>query len=530
MLPKDKIFHSNDREAIWQRFCGFLDLSVQEFMEIQEQLLHDEIEIVANTPLGKKILRGTKPEGLAEFRAIVPLTSYQDYAAYIGDCQGDALCGKPFYWAHTSGAGGSFKWAPYFLRNDEVASKNIVAAFILAAANQKGEINIRPGVRGFINFPPRPYVSGWAAYNTVQRISAVVIPPLEMAEKMEFQERTQVGLKMVMVSGMEVICCMSSILVKVGESMSEQTQRMKFSPFMLRPQVLMRLIRARLKAKREKHPMLPRDLWRLKAVVAWGVDTAAYKERIAYYWGKLPYELYVATEVGIIAVQAWNKKAMTLLPDSAFYEFIPEDEWLKSQDDPRYQPATVLLNELEAGKRYELVISDFYGMPFLRYRLGDLIKIVALKDKEIGINLPQFVFDSRADDLISIAGFPWFNERIVWQAIVNTGIKCNDWTLRKEWDRDNPVLHLYIELKEERTSQEVEQLVHQQLKAVDSNYADLEKMLEIQPLRVTLLPVGTFQRYYDEKRKAGYDLARLRPKHMNPADSAIQDIIRLSSH
>lgn len=109
MLPKDKIFHSNDREAIWGRFCGFLDLSVEESMEIQERLLHEEIELTADTPPGKRILGRTKPESLAEFRETVPLTAYKDYAPYIGDCQEYALFDKPFYWAHTSGAGGSFK-------------------------------------------------------------------------------------------------------------------------------------------------------------------------------------------------------------------------------------------------------------------------------------------------------------------------------------------------------------------------------------------------------------------------------------
>ena len=77
-----------------------------------------------------------------------------------------------------------------------------------------------------------------------------------------------------------------------------------------------------------------------------------------------------------------------LTPDSAFYEFIPEEEWLKNQGNPDYEPGTVLLNELEAGKRYELVISNFYGMPFFRYRIGDMFKITALREEETGINLP----------------------------------------------------------------------------------------------------------------------------------------------
>ena len=105
-----------------------------------------------------------------------------------------------------------------------------------------------------------------------------------------------------------------------------------------------------------------------------------------------------------IAMQGWNKKGMTFVPYSNFYEFIPEEEWLKSKDDKGYQPSTVLLDAVEEGKTYEIVITNFHGGPFFRYRLGDLIKICSLKDEETGVNLPQMIFQSRTDDIINIAG------------------------------------------------------------------------------------------------------------------------------
>jgi hypothetical protein len=161
--------------------------------------------------------------------------------------------------------------------------------------------------------------------------------------------------------------------------------------------------------------------------------------------------------------------------------------------------------------------------------MGDLIKVVSLEDNETGVKLPQIVFDCRGDDMISIAGFPWFNEKFIWHVLVNTGIKYNDWTLRKEWEKDEPVLHLYIELKEIKTAQEVKESVEHHLKVGDSNFADLGKMLDVHPLKVTLLSEGTFQRYYDEKVEAGYDLARLKPKHMNVSDDVIQELMKLST-
>jgi hypothetical protein len=74
----------------------------------------------------------------------------------------------------------------------------------------------------------------------------------------------------------------------------------------------------------------------------------------------------------------------------------------------------------------------------------------------------------------------------------------------------------------------IRQSVHENLKALNPFYADLESMLEVKPLEVTLLPKGTFQAYFLEKQAAGADLAHLKPRHMNPSDEIISDLLRLS--
>ena len=115
MLAEDEILRSGDKDKIWQKYCGFLDLSLEEFMEIQKHLLLDEIEMVTQSPLGKKIMKGANPRSVEEFRQLVPLTTYDDYAPYLGNCQEDALAKKPVIWGHTSGKTGFFKWVPYTL-------------------------------------------------------------------------------------------------------------------------------------------------------------------------------------------------------------------------------------------------------------------------------------------------------------------------------------------------------------------------------------------------------------------------------
>ena len=94
---------------------------------------------------------------------------------------------------------------------------------------------------------------------------------------------------------------------------------------------------------------------------------------------------------------------MTMLPHSNFLEFIPIEEHLKGKADKDYSPKTVLFRDLKPGV-YELVFTNLLGGVFTRYRVGDLIEVISLRDKEIGIELPQIQFYSRADNLLDLGG------------------------------------------------------------------------------------------------------------------------------
>ncbi|MBN2187687.1 MAG: GH3 auxin-responsive promoter family protein, partial [Dehalococcoidia bacterium] len=87
------------------------------------------------------------------------------------------------------------------------------------------------------------------------------------------------------------------------------------------------------------------------------------------------------------------------------------------------------------------------------------------------------------------------------------------------------VVRLYIELREEIGVTELEKLIHEQLASLNRDYSDLESMLGIQPLRVTLVPAGTFQRYYEERKRDGVALAHMKPPHMNASDAIIEDLL-----
>ncbi|HUT21041.1 MAG TPA: GH3 auxin-responsive promoter family protein, partial [Anaerolineae bacterium] len=291
-----------------------------------------------------------------------------------------------------------------------------------------------------------------------------------------------------------------------------------------------RLAKGLIRSKLAGRPLLPKDLWSVKAVAAGGTDMDIFRDRIEHYWGRAPLEGYACTELGLTSFTTWNT-SLTFVPDMSFWEFIPEKEHLKSRQDPAYQPRTLLLDQVRPGEIYEIVGTSFHGGAFVRYRVGDLIKITALRDEEHGIDIPQMVFHSRADDIIDLSGFTRLTERSIAWALENAKIAYSDWTARKDVGEAGPRVHLYIERTdhEHRDAQAIGQAVHERLKDLEPEYRDWTKLLGGVPPSVTLLSPGTFERYMAERQAEGADLAQLKPVRMKPSDKVIGDLLRMGA-
>lgn len=524
-----QLLRQGRKSQIWTKYCGFLDLNPTEFMSIQERLLLEQIELISKTDVGKKFLGDRLPASASEFIRVVPLTRYEDYEETFDQQRTNLKYQGAYLWAHTSGRSGRFKWIPYtrdaYLRLGE----RILSGIILASARERGDVRLREGDVLVYNTPPRPYISGVILRALGEQFPLRFVPPLEETEEMDFQERIEKGFEIGLETGIDILGSISVVLVKMGERFTEGARTIKLDRRMMRPKVLYRLVRGYLRSRLQGRPLLPKDLWTIKALYCGGMDTVIYREQIAYYWGVIPFEQYGSTEEGPIATQAWNKKGMTFFPDACFLEFIPEEEWLRNRSDSEYEPKTVTLDRVESNKKYEIVITSFYGKPLMRYRTSDIVMFTDLQDKEIGINLPQMAFVARSEDLIDLAGFSGLiDEKMVWQSIIKTKIEYNEWAIRKEVEDGQPVLHLYIETKNLMNPEEVRKRVHESLKEMNPFYADYEGFIQKKTLEVTVLAAGTFSAYQVEKASSGADLAHLKPAHMNASDEVIDQLIRLS--
>ncbi len=518
----------SEYDRFWQRYCGFLDLSLDHFMAIQHALLAQQLKEVAEFPVMRKIMGDSLPSTVEGFRRSAPLTTYEDYLPELELDDASKLPAKPYVWAHTSGPHG-FKKVPYTLSFYNRMLDNLMAVFILACSRKKGQSSLTEDDRVLYNVAPSPYLSGILARGASERFNLRPVIQPDAHDDMDFKDKVAKGFEVSLKTGVDILIAMTSVLVKMGNDFSRRSRNGRMSKHTLHPAVLYSYARALVQSKMEKRPILPKDLWSVKAIISWGMDTDIYREQVHQYWGRYPYEFHACTEAGIMAMQSWTKKHLTFVPDSNFFEFIPEVERLKSKADSSYCPRTLLLSEVKPGELYELVITSFYQMPFVRYRLGHLVRITALQDDEAGIRLPQMVFEGRADDLIDIAGFTRIGEKEVSRALVHAGLGFSEWSIRKETRQGKPVLHLYMELDSGYNAEEVAAVMHQSLRSADAFYADLDRMMGIRPLEVTLLRPGTFRDYYDRKRIAGEELARRKPPRMNAPDDIIEELVRLGS-
>jgi hypothetical protein len=521
------------KEELWQMCCGFLDLSLEQFMTVQKRLLLEQIGLLKNSELGRRVMRGAMPETVEEFREQLPLTTYDDYLPELVQMREDVLPAKPALWVHTVGRAGeyNFKWVPLperFLNEFERVAGGVG---LLASCSSEGDFPLIEHLKSLPTIGARDYGSGVVGYLMQEALGCDFFPSTCDTHGMTFQERMKAGLEEALCRGLDALGGLPSVLVYVGEMFNQGGISIDSHFLLSHPTACIRFVKGLIKSRLAGRPLLPKDLWSLKAIVGGGMDSAIFGKKVEELWGRTLLETYGGTEGGVYATQTWDHQSMTFVANLNFFEFIPEREWFKWQLDHSYRPKTILMDEVKAGEKYEMVITNFHGGIMTRYRLGDIVRITSLRNEKLGIEIPQMVFHSRADDLIDIASLGRVTERVVGEALQNTDISYVDWVARKEIIDDKPVLHFYLELREGYIASEesLATAIFAQFKKLDRKYrcnfyrliGDMEVVLNLKPVKVTLLPQGAFSSYISQQRAEGIALGNPRPPYVNPSDEVL---------
>ena len=173
---------------------------------------------------------------------------------------------------------------------------------------------------------------------------------------------------------------------------------------------------------------------------------------------------------------------MYFFPDTAFYEFITEADMLRNYQDPSFTPRTYLMDEVQPGEKYELVLTILKGGAFARYRCGDVYRCVGLENKEDETRIPRFEYVDRVPWIIDLAGFTRISENGIRSVIKLSGLPICSWVAAKEYnDQNRPYLHLYVEIEKDALAKQAMSPVYWE-EIIRRFEADgVEAMIEVGP-------------------------------------------------
>ena len=507
------------QEEIWQEYCGFLDLKIDEYMQIQNRLMEEQISLWSRCALGQRFLQGKQIHSIEEFRRLVPLTTYEDYADVLLPKQGNMLPDDPIIWIQTTWEGGRhpIKVAPYTKSMLDTYRNNVLACMILSTTETKGQFDIKVRDTFLYGLAPLPYATGLFPLALNDEIDIEFLPPVKEAVQMSFGERNKKGFKLGLSKGIDFFFGLGSVAYFVSQSLTELSKSGGKSGGLSGCSIpmLMRLAKAKYRCSKENREMLPKDLFNLKGFMVAGTDNNSYKDDLERLWGVRPMELFAGTEPSCIGTETWTRDGMYFFPDTCFYEFIPEMEMERSLMDPDYQPKTYLMNEVIPGEKYELVITVLKGGAFARYRVGDVYQCVGLENPVDGTRIPRFHYIDRVPTIIDIAGFTRISENSIQNVISLSGLQIVDWVAAKEYNHEKrPLLHLYVEIEAQSLASLAlsKEILREHLsvyfKYVDQDYKDLKRILDVDPLEITILRCGTFAAY---QRQSGKTLRKINP-------------------
>lgn len=519
------------KDDIWQEYCGFLDMTMDEFMGMQKRLLLEQVQAWSGSTLGRRIAPNMDARTIDSFRRTVPLTTYDDYADFLLRKEGSCLPAPPVLWIQTTWEGGlhPMKTAPYSSGMLDTYKHNMMASIMLSTSKGRGDFDISVTDHMLYALAPLPYATGLMPLMLKDEIDIEYLPPVKDAAAMSFRERNKKGFKMGLKKGIEFFFGLGSVTYYISQSISslEHGSGSLMSKLKeISPRMLLRYLKAKRTCKKEKRAMLPRDLFQLKGFTCAGTDNWCYRDDLEKMWGVRPTEIFAGTEPTCIGTEIWTRDGMYFFPDACFYEFIPESEMRRNLDDPSYNPRTILMDQVQAGEKYELVITVLKGGAFVRYRVGDVYRCVGIGSKEEKTHIPRFTYVDRVPTIIDIAGFTRITENSINHAVLLSGLPVKDWFAVKEYTENNrPKMHMYLELERSALSSAAvsTQVLREHLGAyfqyLDNDYKDLQKILGVDPLELTVVKCGSFDAYAE--RFGG------RIHRMNPGKTELIDFLSI---
>lgn len=218
-----------------------------------------------------------------------------------------------------------------------------------------------------------------------------------------------------------------------------------------------------------------------------GANFSIYDDMVNYYTGSIPIysPAYASTEAMIGINPYISKIRYVIIPDTAFYEFIPVKESNKEN------PKTYCIDELKVGEKYEIVITSYAG--FYRYRLGDVVKVVDYYN-----NSPEIEFLYRKNQALNMVSEKTTEEHLrasLSKTVKEFNLSLVDYTTFED-NRITPGRYVfYLEFNEEIPKNKIkfiENTLDKELQKANLAYGRFRKNNRLACLSINVVRRNTF--------------------------------------
>lgn len=227
-----------------------------------------------------------------------------------------------------------------------------------------------------------------------------------------------------------------------------------------------------------------------------------YMDEIRKLIGDLPihFYAYASSESTLGAVCEMNQKeaCYVLIPDSCFFEFIPEGVDAQT-------PLT--FSDINIGEKYELIITTLSGL--YRYGIGDVVEVTGFYGQA-----PVIRISHRKNQVLNIADEK-MNMRQLESALQKfehlTGCTLKGYCINADFGRTTPFYLVYLEVSAGGLPDEAARLLDYCFQENCFGYKSAREMNEIGMVKIATLPKGSFLSYEKFLAGKGYRMEQNKP-------------------
>ena len=218
---------------------------------------------------------------------------------------------------------------------------------------------------------------------------------------------------------------------------------------------------------------------------------------------------YAAAEGFFAAPMELNTADCVLLPHCIFFEFLPLDE---GEEKPREDITPLLIDQLEVGKKYEMIVTNYSGL--YRYRTYDIYEVTGMYN-----NTPKVELLYRQNLSMNVANEKTTTQMIDFAAAETArkmGVELVGHSFWPDLGTKPPRYVMLTEVKDgENMSEEDRQkfidLLDEELKGVNEKYFKYRRWGMLNRPEILILKDKTYWDYRESLRNKGVILNQIKP-------------------